>query len=389
MNMRRALGFASKFVLALAIAPIGSTSCVWQKGEPLVDPVVASRWENLAIRHPRLNSTAVPLQDGRVLILGGEIPNVVNRPLVTATEIYEPDAKAFVAGPSLPIQSLAILAAPTSDGVLVSGSFDDGRAARMLDPATGALRAVGGTSVPHDSSGAIVPLLDGTVLIMGGGGRESHRVAELYAPSGFTRVGDLTVKRFRTTATLLKNGRVLVTGGTSSDESTYNKRLADCEIYDPATRSFAKTGSMRTSRDTHTATRLLDGRVLIAGGISEETGITASAEIYDPATGQFHEVAPMRLPRASHGAALLADGRVLVIGGNSYIGGSDQILRSAELFDPSSERFVEVQPMPSPRESFTATLLRTGDVLVVGGWDGMGGGTAALFHLESTARVAR
>lgn len=124
-----------------------------------------------------------------------------------------------------------------------------------------------------------------------------------------------------------------------------------------------------------------DGRVLIAGGYSEEDGITASAEIYDPKGASFREIAPMRLPRANHAAALLADGRVLIAGGNSHLRGTDLILRSAEIFDPSTERFVVTAAMESAREDFSATLLSTGDVLVVGGWSGAEGGTAALFHL--------
>lgn len=369
--------FASGLAFALVCA-----GCFRPREEPLVTPAVASHWENIVMLHPRYHGTAVRLPDGGVLILGGETPNMLKLPesLVTATEIYKPGTKTFVSGPSLPTQSPSPVAAPTSDGVLVSDPFDGGRA-RVFDPANGSVRAVGAPSAPHS---AMVPLLDGTVLVMCGGGRGGETVAELYSPStqSFTRVGDLLVKRLGCQATLLKDGRVLVTGGTSAEEPTYNKRIADSELYDPATRSFARTGSMRKTRDTHTATLLLDGRVLIAGGIDEEEGITASAEIYDAGTGQFREIAPMRLPRASHGAALLTDGRVLVAGGASAFSGNDFILRSAEVFDPSSERFLEAQPMPSPCQGFTATLLPTGDVLIVGGWDGAFGGTAALFHLE-------
>jgi len=376
--------------VALALVFIGRANAghTARGSEPIVPAVVAASWETVPILHPRLGQAATLLPDGRVWIVGGATPNPLERTQapITASEIYDPLAKRFSPGPSLPSRASSPLAAPVVDGILVAVGFDD-NGARIVDVGKGTVRPVGPMSVVH-GQGTMVPLLDGTALIFGGGGRESHSVAETYVPEtrSFQRVGDLQVKRFRCPATLLKDGRVLLTGGTSSETATYNRRIADAELYDPTTRKFTRIASMRKSRDGHTATALPDGRVLIAGGYNEEDGTAASAEIYDPKGASFREIAPMRLPRANHAAALLADGRVLIVGGNSHLRGKDLILRSAEIFDPSTERFVETAAMESAREDFSATLLSTGDVLIVGGWSGAEGGTAALFHLEGKSR---
>src|SRR5262245_35992818 len=79
--------------------------------------------------------------------------------------------------------------------------------------------------------------------------------------------------------------------------------------------TFAPTGQMTTPRVRHTATLLRDGRVLIAGGYNAVNQLVASAELYDPATGSFSATGNMSMPRAFHSATLLPDGRVLMAGG--------------------------------------------------------------------------
>jgi len=187
-------------------------------------------------------------------------------------------------------------------------------------------------------------------------------------PAGFTSAGEMTEPRDGHTATLLADGRVLVAGGELSD--------ASAEIFDPETGKFSATGSFGSERAFSTATLLLDGRVLFAGGLSPETDLTGhltilnTTEIFDPATGLFSSSAKMQSPRESHTAARLLDGRVLITGGIDSPGGGGAAVSAAEIFDPVTGTFAQTGGMHTERADHTATLLPNGDVLVAGGWNG-------------------
>jgi len=108
---------------------------------------------------------------------------------------------------------------------------------------------------------------------------------------------------------------------------------------------------MTTPRQAHTATLLKDGRVLIAGGFvyldpnGRSAAYLASAELYDPSTGTFSPTGNMATGRAGQTATLLPDGRVLIAGGSQYNeSGRFTSLGSAELYDPVTGTFTTVTP---------------------------------------------
>ena len=146
--------------------------------------------------------------------------------------------------------------------------------------------------------------------------------------------GSLNTARYYHTATLLSDGRVLVAGGAATGAQTFPyPALASAELYDPATGNWTFTGNLNAGRLLHTATLLLNGNVLVAGGWSEDhphNGIMSSAELYDPATGNWTRTSGMNVGRAAHTATLLFDGRVLVVGA------SRGFPNSAELYDPAT-----------------------------------------------------
>jgi N-acetylneuraminic acid mutarotase len=95
--------------------------------------------------------------------------------------------------------------------------------------------------------------------------------------------------------------------------------LESAEVYDIESKSFSLTGSMNSARESHTATLLKNGTVLITGGHKgrrADIKIYSSAEIYNPSTGQFIQTGNMSIIRHKHDAVLLADGRVLITGGS-------------------------------------------------------------------------
>jgi Kelch motif. len=218
-------------------------------------------------------------------------------------------------------------------------------------------------------------LADGRVLITGGGpaswsiGGAYLASAELFDPQTgtFSTTGQMTSTREDHTATLLADGRVLITGG----DDMGSHAVATAELYDPKTGTFSATGSMKTARGFHTATPLADGRVLIVGGddAAWSSGpFLASAELYDPKTGTFSTTGSMSVGREYHTATQLADGRVLVTGGADQ--GGAQSLASAELYDPKTGKFSPTGPMTAMRIYQSATLLPDGRILVAGGMSG-------------------
>lgn len=173
------------------------------------------------------------------------------------------------------------------------------------------------------------------------------------------------------TATLLLDGRVLVAGG--GDE---HLGLTTAEIWDPATGLWSATGSLHQGRSWPMATRLLDGTVLIVGGYSgaDLDPALASAEIYDPKSGTWRTTGSMIQPRVNFEATLLADGRVLVTGGDTpdYVARTGDFSphrqKSAEIFNPATGVWTAAASMTEAREAHSATLLRSGKVLVAGGY---------------------
>ena len=124
----------------------------------------------------------------------------------------------------------------------------------------------------------------------------------------------LNAGRFRATATTLKDGRILIAGGYSSDAG---ETLRSAEIFHPSERRFQLLdGLMADGRMDHTATLLDDGRVLITGGwCSQRQETVASAELWDPGTLTFRTTEPMPYGRHEHCAIRIGDGRVVVSGG--------------------------------------------------------------------------
>ncbi|HNB72034.1 MAG TPA: kelch repeat-containing protein, partial [Acidobacteriota bacterium] len=218
-------------------------------------------------------------------------------------------------------------------------------------------------------------LPNGKVLVAGGleleGNHQALDRAEVYDPATgtFTETGRMLSPRSGHSATLLPDGTVLIVGGATtqnSDDST-----PTTEIYDSQTQTFRRAGSLHTARTGHTATLLENGNVLIAGGMGQNSTFPwlDSAEVYDPHTSTFTELNRMNRPRVDHSATLLTDGRVLVAGGFSGSGTDHPITASAEIFDPSRGTFHLTGKMNAERFKHSAVLLHDGSVFFAGGVD--------------------
>ncbi len=320
---------------------------------------------------PREGFTATLLPDGRVLVAGG--PGEGGAPQTTAS-VFDPETMSWTPTGDMVLARGSHAATLITDGrrtVMVTGGDDDvgidgtHNSAEVYDlvdevwsPWPRMIESRSGHTATH--------LLDGRVLIAGGAsdGGPSAEVFD-FDPTvlSWTATDDTPWSPSQHTATLLTDGRVLVVDdarGTAQPPSHY---AGLATLYDPDGNSWSLTGELSESRGGHTATRLLDGRVLVSGGGSFPWG--ATAEIFDPEAGSWTTTGTMTEARGYHTATLLSDGRVLVAGGgDGGFGGSP----TAELYDPATGQWTGTRNMLSPRGWHTAVSLADGRVLLIGGY---------------------
>lgn len=248
----------------------------------------------------------------------------------------------------------------------------------------------------HDSA----TLADGRVLLVGGAsaGPLFWRTAELVTQTTFTPVGDLSVGRERPRVVALPDGGALTFGG-GSNEVAFELRTR-VEQWDPNALAWSVRGNLVCARAGHTATRLLSGAVLIAGGRAEGgRPDERDAEIWVPGFGSRQTIGAMLHARTGHGATLLPDGRVLIAGGQDPATGEPVL--AAELFDSDLDAFFAAGTVAHGRTNHAAVVLADGRVLLVGGeaggvaidavetWDPMGATFTARAPMPSARDAVR
>ncbi len=266
--------------------------------------------------------------------------------------------------------------------VLITGGEDWSTgylaSAELYDPISGTFSLTGSMAMPRAFHSATL-LPNGKVLVVGGDGVGGNKVAdaELFDPATgtFSAAGSMATPRQNHTAALLSNGKVLIAGG-----GNLTGELASAELYDPALAAFSPTGSMSFTRGSFpVATLLADGKVLVTGGVNQFVG---HADVYEPVTGSFAATPNMVVPRKTHTATLLPNGKVLIAGG-SYLGPCG----CAELYDPATNGFSPTGSMTYALAGHTASLLSSGKVLLVGGWASFVGSLATAQLYEPATGV--
>jgi len=324
----------------------------------------------------RSGHTATLLRSGKVLVAGGlgafqRLDSVAT----SSAELYDPTTGTWSPTGSLKAARAFHAAALLPSGkVLVAGGSRDLpdrvepiSSAELYDPATGQWTETGAMGFGGDVSAAIV-LHSGKVFVLAGGAAARSLIgtnefrskeAQLYDPASgrWQAIGGSMVPFG--SATLLRSGSVLVLAA--------GRRA---QLYDPVTGAWNPAGEMSTIRESHTATLLRTGKVLVAGGNLTFVGPISSAEIYDPVTNAWGLTSSMTTKALAADATLLPSGEVLIAGGETIAHGSvlDSGSRAAiELFDPATATWTAPGAMAEPRSYFTATLLRSGAVLFAGG----------------------
>ena len=364
------------------IEPAPTTSL--EPGFRAVDDMMSPRWQH----------SATLLADGRVLLAGG---SSLEQAHLGTSEIWDPVTESFTVGQPMVVPRFGHDATLLRDGrVLIVGGLAAGggnnlgtRQLELWDPATERFRAAGMTARPRSTNGSMVLLRDGSVLIIDGvdcgprtpqveddAARELCRrgalTAEIWDPETETTrdVGATEEEHDWASATLLDDGRVFLLGGGGLP-------TIGSEIWDPSTETWSRGGAPDDARmGGQSATLLLDGRVLVVGGQTGELQDFSflpplrSIDIWDPATSSFTASGPLQIGRERHTATILRDGRVLIVGGVSSAPDafSDIVVAEAEIWDPSTGVVTSAGQSATGRGLHTATRLSDGRVLITGGF---------------------
>ena len=325
----------------------------------------------------REGHTSTLLNDGRVLITGGAVGNFSGCPgvggQVNTAEIYDPQSGTFSPTGSMAVARVNHSAIRLDDGrVLVVGGWTNCRItatnlAEIYNPTTGMFSSTGSMSIARGDNPPIIKLSDGKVLVLGGtfegGFGTATSQVDLYDPTAgtFTVVGNLALSRRDHGAVALQDGRILLFGGLRrccSDPGN-PARLTSAEIYDPSTHTASLlAASMNFSHSRNTNGALLsDGRVLIVSG----SGNGNEIELFDPVTMTFAALPSLPaysgLTTHSDHATLLDDGRVLISSNPSLV------------FEPVPNSLIDVSPVSHSIGivGHRVTRLNNGSVLVSGG----------------------
>ncbi|HYX44498.1 MAG TPA: kelch repeat-containing protein, partial [Acidimicrobiales bacterium] len=224
-------------------------------------------------------------------------------------------------------------------------------------------------------------LVAGGLPLLGGAGAQAQSTAQ----GSWELTGSLSTPRFDHTLTLLANGKVLAAGGRTQNVTPV-AHFNTAEVYDPVTEQWTPTGPMNDYRFQHTATLLPDGRVLVAGGFgggpvgstANAQSVVDTAEIYDPVTNAWTLTDNLNVRRALHTAERLPDGRVLVAGGRTCnlpppaTCNFTFVTNTAEIFDPATQQWTLTGSLSAPRHTTASVVLPDGRVLVPAGFQGTG-----------------
>ena len=308
-------------------------------------------WDTFGeLSHPRAYATAVALPDGEILVVGGldrDDPNVTN----AESELVNVKTGAVTVLKQQLVGRLHQTMTRAPDRVVVAGGvvfekthWDPVNTVdvylpleRKWIPASPLIDA--------RSDHAAVALATGMVMVIGGNqGPRLLQSVEIYDPKNdrWFRASPLPAPRTALSAFTLKDGRVLVAGGVVADGAATDTTY----IYNPPADQWAEGPRMTLRRVQHAAVQLASGDILFAGGDGAASG---TSERYDTKLEKFVLSGTLVDPRQAAQATELPDGRVVLVGGMPPRNEDFAPLRSAEIWDPKTERWSALPPSPTAR----------------------------------------
>jgi hypothetical protein len=267
----------------------------------------------------RTGAVAVLLPNGKVLVAGGSIDGIASGALNTA-ELYDPSTGTFTnTSQNMTAGRFGATATLLDNGkVLIAGGENSTGvldSAELYDPTTDTFTATGNMNSARTGAAAVL-LGNGKVLVAGGSSDGTAagalNSAELFDPAGNSGAGaftaltaTLSAARFQPEAALLPSGKVLLAGGLNSTGT-----LTSADLYDPVANSFAASnGHMAQARAGGSAVALPNGMVLLAGGTTSQ-----AVDLYDPESDKFDTTGSLQQSDTGLVETLLNNGDVFVVG---------------------------------------------------------------------------
>jgi MYXO-CTERM domain-containing protein len=339
--------------------------------ELLVDPV----WTTAApMATPRAYGVPVVLQNGKVLVAAG-----YSSMQLASAELYDPVTNMWTSASSMYANAGHVAGLLSSGRVIVAGGYNGTTClstVNFYDPATNSWSAG-----PSMATGRCLPkaavLPDGRFVVTGGQTElifqtfDATTSVEIYNPATntWTTAAPMAGARFDHAATLLNDGRLLIAGGTTDNANAFSS----AEIYNPANNTWSSAGALATARHDYSLTLLADGRALAVGGVNGSGTTITNAEVYNPMTNSWSTVSSISGARAGHSANRLGGGSVLIAGGYTT---NPTGITSAQLFNPMTNTWSAMPSMSVGRAYHGAVVISGGRVLVTAGQTGSGTFTA-------------
>ncbi len=281
----------------------------------------SARWNKVAsLETARHHHSSVLLADGRVLVAGGIGPQHAR---LSSVEIFDPKSNDWKA--AAPLSSArsnhAATMLPSGQVLLVGGRDGNDQctaSCTLYDPAKDVWSAA--VDLPHAVCDLSLLSRADVVLALGGASRDAVRGMLAYSigSSSWSKRAAPTARRQAHAATLLTDGRVLISGGNAAGQGA---RLSSTEVYHPSRDQWQTAAALSRPRVAHSVTLLADGRLLVSGGRDEDN--LATTQILNVDENRWQPGPAMPAARSAHRAVRLSDGRVLVAGG--YLGTGQQV----------------------------------------------------------------
>jgi hypothetical protein len=343
----QALALATPLLLTLVIAVVAASTAKPTRATP-----ATPTWTTFGeLSHPRAYAEAIALSDGEILVLGGldrDDPQVTN----PESEVVNVKTGAVTVLRDRLVGRLhQTVTRALGDRVVVSGGVvfrtTHWEPVDNVDVYLPLERKWMSASPLNDarSDHAATAMLDGKVIVMGGNqGPRLLQSVEIYDSKDdrWFRGTAMPAPRTAHSAFTLRDGRVLVAGGIDNT----GKATAVTWIYSPTADSWAEGPAMNLARVQHATAQLANGDIVFAGGDGAASG---TSERYVADLGRFVLSGTLTEPRHGAEAATLPDGRVVLVGGMPPRNQEFAPLRSAEVWDPATERWSALPPAPTPR----------------------------------------